>query len=190
MSVRGNHGRLFAIALEKDTGKMRPSLILRDRKNRLGDHLAEERGLDLASRNLVHAWQLRIVPVAHADDFELGSATFDLQPILFVTLQVHLVAPQALDDFIELASDNRNTALLDDLGGGVSDHGNLQVGRSYHHLVLANRPQEHVGQDRDGVLPIRNSVGQVEATQQLILSNPKVHPLPPSSWGFHPSTAL
>ncbi len=82
MAVRRNHGHGLGLEYQQRAVQRVARLLIRNRKDDLGDHVAQRGRVDLVPDALRELRDLREVCAGHADHLRVGSACTDLHPVV------------------------------------------------------------------------------------------------------------
>jgi hypothetical protein len=89
VTVGRDHPGGGAVGFEQHAGQVLAGLVQRDGEDRLGDHLAQHRRVDLEDLGLLDRRKLRVVAIRHPDHLELDLPGADLGPVLFRPAHAH-----------------------------------------------------------------------------------------------------
>ena len=97
----------------------------------------------------------------------------DLDPV-FVFLDADVGFRQRLDDLVELLRRQRQRPALGDRRVTPAAQPDLEVGRQELHFAV-RRFDEHVGENRDGVLALDDALEELQFAQQIRLADDQFH---------------
>ena len=180
VAVGGHHARRRAVRLEQHARQVLARLVQRHREDRLRDHVAQHRRIDVRRLRFLDRGQLRVVAVGHPDHLELDLAGLDLGPVLVGPADADLVVGQPLHDLVQLARRDGQAAFLLDLRRQRHHRRHVQVRRPAQQLVLALGADEDVGQDRERALPVGDTLREIQPAKELVFANLELHPGSPS----------
>ena len=84
-------------------------------------------------------------------------------------------------DLVELLGPEGDGALLHHLGGAAAAQGDVEIGSGYSHLAPPGLHQD-IGEDRDGVLPLHDSLHELEFLHEVVAADDDFHVYPQVSF--------
>jgi hypothetical protein len=181
MAIGGDHGERLSLDDQQCAVEGVARLLVGDGEDGAGDEGLERKQRNVCDRDGGKLGHLGIIGARHADDFGIGAAAANLDPVVFKQFDGDFSVRQELDVVVKFAGrDGAGAGLFDfDLGAGADSL--IKVGGGNVQPVLFGFEQK-IRQNWNGSFALDHALRRCKFLQQILAAYGNLHRCPLYGW--------